>query len=345
MIRNINTDVYRRLGLVSSDENDNFSDRVSKYTEVLSNKSYSIFLENVTIKTTINDYISNSSNFVARAEGANNTKKNFFRKIIDRILEIWDKFLDWLYRVQIKIVTSRLFKKVNSILGKLKKRFSIYPIEVKVKDYIKSEFIDDSSLNEGLEKYTKYFTNTTKLVKDKFEEIKNFSDKLRKNPDNSNEFYMNHRKKFDNNSDIFNELLKLNSWRSIWIYAVRITDGSQTYKTLKIKNKEEDAKIKSQLIKKVEQIKRVIETVETTFNELHEIGKKTKKSVEGLVTEIEQKRIDNKNTSNLINNIYEFVNLYTTELTKNTSKVVQSSNKLLSEALSILESDLSEFLK
>ena len=63
------------------------------------------------------------------------------------------------------------------------------------------------------------------------------------------------------------------------------------------------------------------------------------------MTEIEQKRIDNKNTSNLINDIYEFVNLYTTELTKNTSKVVQSSNKLLSEALSMLESDLSEFLK
>ena len=345
MVENVNTDVCKRLGLMSRNENTSCSGRVSKYIEILGNKGYNIFLENVTLKSTINYYVSNSSRFVARAEDGNDTKKNFFRKIVDRILEIWDKFLDWLYRIQIKIVTSRLFKKVNSILGKLKKRFKVYPIEVKIKTYIKHKFIDNSSLNEGLEKYMKDFENAAALVKSKFIDMKEFSDKLREDLDNSDDFYKNNRLNFDNDSEIFLKLLELNKWRSIWKFSKDITNGNQEYTTLKIKNKEEDREIKSLLTKKVERIKYTIENIDTRFNELHKSGKNAKKSIEELIKEIERKRLTNKSTINLINRVYEDVNLYTVELTKKTSKIVQDSNKLLSEALSMLESDLAEFLK
>lgn len=346
MIRNINTDVYRRLGLVSSDENDNFSDRVSKYTEVLNNKNYSIFLENVTLKTTINDYISNSSNFVARAEGTNNTKKNFFRKIIDRILEIWDKFLDWLYRVQIKIVTSRLFKKVNSILGKLKKKFGLYPIEIKIKTYIKEGFIDDSSLNEYLEKYAKKFENGSTLVKNEFENMKKFSDKLKKDLDNSDDFFINNSLKKYNNLNIFEGTFNMNHWDDMNTFLHNIVyNRLEEYTTLIIKNKEEDTKIKSSLTKKIEQIKLILERVDRQFNELYKMGKNVKKSIEELTKEIDRRNIDNKHTIKLINEIYEDINRHTADLTKKTSEIVQNVNKHFSKELIKLEADLSEFLK
>lgn len=354
MIRNINTDVYRRLGLVSSDENDNFSDRVSKYTEVLNNKNYSIFLENVTLKTTINDYISNSSNFVARAEDANNTKKNFFRKIIDRILEIWDKFLDWLYRVQIKIVTSRLFKKVNSVLEKLKRKFNVYPIDIKIKKYIKVEFIDSSYLNDGLEEYTKNFENASIYVQKRLKFLKDISDELREGLNSLEESVISKiYKKFDRDSlDDYSKMAGLLHWCSVNRYSKRITGegiygttDKDSYVTIKIKNKEEDERIRSLLRKKVEQIKRNLETSEVKLKDLVEAGKSAKNSVEKLINDNMQKNITNETIINLINRISEKLNSYTTDQINRTNKFVQDSNKDFYKALSILESDLSEFLK
>lgn len=96
-----------RLGLNFKYEKYNTPNKISPYQEMLYNKSYSIFLENVSLKNVINEYISSNSTFSSSSEADDTTKKSFIRKIIDRILEIWDKFLDWLYRVQIKIVTSK----------------------------------------------------------------------------------------------------------------------------------------------------------------------------------------------------------------------------------------------
>ena len=354
MIRNINTDVYRRLGLVSSDENNNFSDRVSKYTEVLSNKSYSIFLENVTIKTTINDYISNSSRFVSRAEDGNGTKKNFFRKIIDRILEIWNRFLDWLYRVQIKIVTSRMFKKVSSILEKLKRKFNVYPIDVKIKKYIKAEFIDSSYLNDGLEEYTKNFENASIYVQKRLKFLKDISDELREGLNSLEESTISKiYKKFDRDSlDDYSKMAGLLHWCSVNRYSKRITGegiygttDKDSYVTIKIKDKEEDERIRSLLTKKVEQIKRNLETSEAKLKDLVEAGKSTKNSVEKLINDNMQKNITNETIINLINRISEKLNLYTTDQINRTNRFVQDSNKDFYKALSILEADLSEFLK
>lgn len=344
MIRNINTDVYRRLGLVSSDENDNFSDRVSKYTEVLNNKNYSIFLENVTLKTTINDYISNSSNFVARAEDANNTKKNFFRKIIDRILEIWDKFLDWLYRVQIKIVTSRMFKKVSSILEKLKKRFNIYPISIKIKKYIKTELLNRQMSSENIAKYTRNFENSAKIVKKQLNDFENITNEIRKHLNDEDEIAHYANSYFDNFS--VESLFDLNMLRSVNFYANLINEGDQSYVTIKIKTKEEDKSIRSSLIKQVEKIKHSVETVEREFEDIYKLCKNIKNSVERTIKEISnEENIVHRRASNLIEQIYGSVNLYTTNITGKLSKIVQHVNKDLHKALSMLESDLSEFLK
>lgn len=352
MLEKNNSIVYRRLGVTSKNENTNYSSRLSKYNETLGNKSYSIFLENVTLKNTINDCMVRSSSFVTSAEDGNNTKKNFFRKIVDRILEIWDKFLDWLYRVQIKIVTSRLFKKINSILERLRKKFNVYPINIEIKKYIKNEFIDSSYLNEGLEEYTKKFENASIYVQKRLKFLKDISDELREGLNSLEE--SNIRKiynKFDHDSlDDYSKMNGLLQWCSVNRYSKRITGGgiygtTQSYVTIKIKNKEEDKKIRSLLTKKVEQIKRNLETSEAKFKDLFEVGKSTKNSVEKLIDDNSQKNITNETIINLINRISEKLNLYMTDQINRTNRFVQDSNKEFYRALSILEADLSEFLK
>lgn len=344
MIRNINTDVYSRLGLVSSDENDNFSDRVSKYTEVLNNKNYSIFLENVTLKTTINDYISNSSRFVSRAEDGNGTKKNFFRKIIDRILEILDKFLDWLYRVQIKIVTSRLFKKVNSMLENLKKRFKVYPINIKVKKYIKEDFIDNSDINDKIDKYKKEFEQNFLLLKESFKKVTEVSEKLRKELDNTNEFYRKMVLKLDFDVSPIFQLPNLHSLKIIPIEFIKRPE-EEKYITIKIANKEEDKKIRRMLHEKVRRIRSFLEVVDRQFKEITKLANDAKLSLKELVEDLDRKKIDNKLTINAVTERYRLLNDDVTYITKNTSKVIQDSNKRLTKELDILETDLSEFLK
>ena len=354
MIENIDTDVYRRLGLTYRNKETNRSGIVSKYTEVLNNKNCSIFLENVTLKTAINEYVSNSSNFVTRAEDGNDTKKSFFRKIVDRILEIWDKFLYWLYRVQIKIVTSRLFKKVNSVLEKLKRKFNVYPINIKIKKYIKVEFIDSSYLNDGLEEYTKNFENASIYVQKRLKFLKDISDELREGLNSLEESIISKiYKKFDQDSlDDWSKMTGLIQWCSVNRYSYRITGEGiydttdhDSYVTIKIKNKEEDARIRSLLTKKVEQIKRNLETSEVKLKDLVEAGKNAKNSVEKLINDNSQKNITNETIINLINRISEKLNSYTADQINRTNKFVQNSNKDFYKALSILESDLSEFLK
>lgn len=345
-------DILNRLGLSSKYENHDRSSKVSSYKEILNNKGYNIFLENVSLKNTINDYISSNTKISSSSESDDNTKKTFIRKIIDRIIEMWDRFLDWLYRVQIKIVTSRLFKKVNSILERLRKKFNVYPINIEIKKYIKEEFIDSSYLNEGLEKYTKKFENASIYVQKRLKFLKDISDELREGLNSLEE--SNIRKiydKFDHDSlDDYSKMNGLLQWCSVNRYSKRITGGgiygtTQSYVTIKIKNKEEDKKIRSLLTKKVEQIKRNLETSEAKFKDLFEAGKSTKNSVEKLIGDNSQKNITNETIINLTNKISEKLNLYTTDQINRTNRFVQDSNKEFYRALSILEADLSEFLK
>lgn len=162
--------ILNRLGLSSYSKNNNHSSKVSSYKEILNNKGYNIFLENVSLKNTINNYISSNTKISSSSEADDNTKKTFIRKIIDRILEIWDKFLDWLYRVQIKIVTSRLFKKVSSILEKLKKRFNIYPISIKIKKKKYKKRVTKQA--DVKRQYSKIYEKLRKFCKDGEKRIK-----------------------------------------------------------------------------------------------------------------------------------------------------------------------------
>ena len=234
----------------------------------------------------------------------------------------------------------------------MRKKFNVYPINVEIKKYIKNEFIDSSYLNEGLEEYTKKFENASIYVQKRLKFLKDISDELREGLNSLEE--SNIRKiynKFDHDSlDDYSKMNGLLQWCSVNRYSKRITGGgiygtTQSYVTIKIKNKEEDKKIRSLLTKKVEQIKRNLETSEAKFKDLFEVGKSTKNSVEKLIDDNSQKNITNETIINLINRISEKLNLYMTDQINRTNRFVQDSNKEFYRALSILEADLSEFLK
>ena len=337
--------ILNRLGLSSYSKNNNHSSKVSSYKEILNNKGYNIFLENVSLKNTINNYISSNTKISSSSEADDNTKKTFIRKIIDRILEIWDKFLDWLYRVQIKIVTSRLFKKVSSILEKLKKRFNIYPISIKIKKKnIKNELLNRQMSSDNIVKYTKNFENSARMVKKELNDFENITNGLRKSLNDEDEIKRYADSYFDNFS--VESLFNLNILRSVSFYANLINEGDQSYVTIKIKTKEEDKNIRSSLTKQVEKIKHSVETVEREFEDIYKLCKNIKNSVERTIKEISnEEAIVHRRASSLIEQIYGSVNLYTTNITGKLSKIVQHVNKDLHKALSMLESDLSEFLK
>lgn len=336
--------ILNRLGLSSKSEKHGRSSKVSSYKQILNNKGYNIFLENVSLKNTINDYISSNTKISSSSEADDNTKKTFIRKIIDRILEILDKFLDWLYRVQIKIVTSRLFKKVNSMLENLKKRFKVYPINIKVKKYIKEDFIDNSDINDKIDKYKKEFEQNFLLLKESFKKVTEVSEKLRKELDNTNEFYRKMVLKLDFDVSPIFQLPNLHSLNITPVEFIKRPE-EEKYITIKIANKEEDKKIRRMLHEKVRRIRSFLEVVDRQFKEITKLANDAKLSLKELVEDLDRKKIDNKLTINAVTERYRLLNDDVTYITKNTSKVIQDSNKRLTKELDILEADLSEFLK
>lgn len=334
-----------RLGLNFKYEKYNTPNKISPYQEMLYNKSYSIFLENVSLKNVINEYISSNSTFSSSSEADDTTKKSFIRKIIDRILEIWDKFLDWLYRVQIKIVTSRLFGKVNSILEKLKKNFKIYPVNIKIKKYIKTDFIDSSVINDRMDKYAKAFEKDCLLLKESFKKLTEVSEKMREELDNSNEFFQKTVLKLD--LDNIPSAFQLSKSVSLGILPTEFIKESEEekYTTIKINNKKEDKAIRTMLHRKIKRIEIVLEVTKQQFTEVAKLANDTKHSLKELVKDLDRKKIDNKLTIDTISKRYRSLNELVTHLTRNTSKVIQDNNKRLTEELNILESNLSEFLK
>ena len=313
--------ILNRLGLSSKSEKHGRSSKVSSYKEILNNKGYNIFLENVSLKNTINDYISNNTKISRSSEADDNTKKTFIRKIIDRILEILDKFLDWLYRVQIKIVTSRLFKKVNSMLENLKKRFKVYPINIKVKKYIKEDFIDNSDINDKIDKYKKEFEQNFLLLKESFKKVTEVSEKLRKELDNTNEFYRKMVLKLDFDVSPIFQLPNLHSLNITPVEFIKRPE-EEKYITIKIANKEEDKKIRRMLHENVRRIRSFLEVVDRQFKEITKLANDAKLSLKELVEDLDRKKIDNKLTINAVTERYRLLNDDVTYITKNTSKVI-----------------------
>lgn len=182
------------------------------------------------------------------------------------------------------------------------------------------------------------------MVKKELNDFENITNGLRKSLNDEDEIKRYADSYFDNFS--VESLFNLNILRSVSFYANLINEGDQSYVTIKIKTKEEDKNIRSSLTKQVEKIKHSVETVEREFEDIYKLCKNIKNSVERTIKEISnEEAIVHRRASSLIEQIYGSVNLYTTNITGKLSKIVQHVNKDLHKALSMLESDLSEFLK